>query len=46
MGRQHLPANGTQALKNLTNKMCLKTMINVQLKKLIVRLMQLKKLIT
>ena len=34
MGRQLLPANGTQnKLKNVTNKMCIRTTINVQLKK-------------
>jgi len=46
MGRQRLSANGThKKLKNVTNKMCVKTVIIVQLKKLMVRLTWLKKLI-
>jgi len=44
MGRQCLPANGIQ-IENVTNKMCVKTAINVKLKKLIARLTWLKKLI-
>jgi len=43
MGRRRLSADGTQNEKR--NKMCVKTAINVRLKKLIARLMQLKKLI-
>ena len=46
MGRRRLPANGTQTYKkNVTNKKCIKTVINGRLKKLIARLMRLKKLI-
>jgi len=32
-----IPANGTQFLKNVTNKMRVKTAMNVRLKKLIAR---------
>jgi len=42
MGRRRLPANGTQTkMKNVTNKMCVKTAINAQSKKLIARLKKL-----
>jgi len=44
MGRRRLPANGTQ-IKNVANKMCIKTVINVRLKKIIVQLARLTKLI-
>jgi len=35
MDRRRLPANGTQTnLQNVTNKICIKTAINAQLKKI------------
>jgi len=46
MGRQRLPADGTQVQNAKKNKMCVKTASKAQFKKkLIVRLTRLKKLI-